>query len=409
MTIDPGKISVADYHYDLPEHRIAKFPLKNRDQSKLLLCRKGEIGSGTFSHLAEFIPENSLMVFNETMVILARLVFYKESGAKIEVFCLEPAEPTTDIELAFRQKPPVIWKCLIGNVKKWKEGKLKRSFYYQHQSISLSAEKIRSAGNSFYIRFFWDPPEMTFSEILEISGLVPLPPYLNREEVASDRERYQTIYAMHEGSVAAPTAGLHFTEKVFENLGKKNIKSAKLTLHVGAGTFKPVSAPDIRDHEMHTEKMVIDRELLEQLIENPDNTIVAVGTTSTRTLESIYWFGVKLLIDKDNDNEFHVGQWDPYNKKYDRGISVSDALQAVKSYMCDQNLDALPGTTRLIILPGYDFKIVNGLITNFHMPGSTLLLLVAALTGENWRKAYQYALDNDFRFLSYGDSCLFFP
>lgn len=406
MIMQPEKISIDNYDYGLAEDRIAKYPLDKRDDSKLLIYHNAQLSQSKFNKINDFLPENSLLVFNETKVIQARLQFFKESGAKIEIFCLEAVKPVSEIQLAFQQISGVIWKCFIGNAKKWKSGILKKLITTSNSEIEFCAERVGMMGEAHLVEFTWSPSNLPFSELLERSGLVPLPPYLNREAEKSDKERYQTIYAQHDGSVAAPTAGLHFTDEVFEKLGRNNIQKDKLVLHVGAGTFKPVIAKHIGDHEMHTEKIIIQKSTIENLLNESYENIIVVGTTTVRTLESLYWFGVKLI--QDGDKEFSINQWDPYQEKYQIEHSVKDVLRFILNFMMDEKLEELQGETQLMIVPGYEFKIADILITNFHQPKSTLLLLVSAFIGESWKTAYQYALDQDFRFLSYGDSCLFF-
>lgn len=393
-------IPIINYSYPLPEEKIAKFPLEKRDLSKLLVMRDSVITDGNFKQLSEFIPENSLLIFNNTKVIKARLVFNKLGGARIEIFCLNEES---------HGKGFAIWKCYVGNSKKWKNQEL--TIQHADHLPALKASRVSSEGDTHLVRLSWDDSSLIFSEILELYGKVPLPPYLNREPIADDTLRYQTIYAINDGSVAAPTAGLHFTDDVFDSLKKKNCTLDYITLHVGAGTFKPVSKENALEHSMHEEKIIIHRDTLHRLIQNLQNTVVSVGTTSMRSLESIYWFGYQLLTGNTDLLEqkgwFSIDQWEPYNTK--GNISSSDAIMAVYDYMKSRNLNEIEGYTRIMIVPGYAFRVVNALITNFHQPQSTLLLLVAAFTGNDWKKAYDFALNNNYRFLSYGDSCLFFP
>jgi S-adenosylmethionine:tRNA ribosyltransferase-isomerase len=343
------------------------------------------------------------MVFNNTRVIRARLLFVKDTGARIEVFCLEPVKPSPEINTAFQSQSPVVWKCLIGNAKKWRTGKLVMGL--GNDRGTLIAERIgEQEGGAFLVKLSWDCQETSFSEVIEAAGRVPLPPYIERDEEKDDAERYQTIYARHDGSVAAPTAGLHFTGRVMDALKEKDILFDNVTLHVGAGTFKPLEYNDVRQHRMHTEQIIIRRSLLEAIIANKGH-LTAVGTTSMRTLESIYWYGV--MLEENKQARFSVSQWEPY--RHENGLLPKEkALGNIINMMESQNSDVIAGDTSLIIVPGYRFQIADILITNFHMPRSTLLLLVAAFAGDQWRKAYTYALENDFRFLSYGDSCLFF-
>jgi S-adenosylmethionine:tRNA ribosyltransferase-isomerase len=402
----PASILIDDYDYSLPADRIAKFPLAHRDQSKLLIYKNGDLSQNTFKNIDEFLPPNSLLLFNETKVIQARLQFFKKSGAKIEIFCLEPFSPVTEVQLAFQQKSSVVWKCFIGNSKKWKDDILEKQIAIEHKQVQFFAKRVGREGEAHLVEFSWEPSALTFSQLLESAGLVPLPPYLNREAEKEDKDRYQTIYAQHDGSVAAPTAGLHFTDEVFKCLSEKNISTDEVTLHVGAGTFKPVSSASIGEHEMHTEKIVIKKSTIEQLLKYQDQKIIMVGTTTIRSLESLYWFGVKLMVDQSKD--FSIHQWDPYQEKYQIEKSLSEILGNILEFMKIENLNELHGETQLMIAPGYKFKIADILITNFHQPKSTLLLLVSAFIGDTWKEAYQYSLDHDFRFLSYGDSCLFF-
>lgn len=396
-------ISMEDFNYDLPQDRIAEYPVKKRDQSRLLIMGEGDIDDDKFCNLSSYLPPDGLMVFNNTRVIRARLLFYKETGARIEVFCLEPMLPTAEISSAFEQNSGVSWKCLIGNARKWREGKLFLKLEIEGEEVVLAVERVGEEDGAFLVRFSWDPPEVSFAGIIESAGKIPLPPYIEREADDDDTHRYQTIYAMHDGSVAAPTAGLHFTDKVMQSLSKKNIEFANVTLHVGAGTFKPVSDSDIRDHEMHTEQIIISRTLIEAILSNKAK-LTAVGTTSVRSLESLYWYGVTL--EADPNAVFSIKQWRPYQG--DESISVERSLGNILVRMDRDNVDFISGDTSLIIVPGYKFHLIDIMITNFHMPRSTLLLLVAAFTANRWNEAYEYALENDFRFLSYGDSCLFF-
>lgn len=392
-------IPIVNYSYSLPDERIAKFPLDKRDQSKLLVMRNNLITNSNFHKLSEFIPENSLFIFNNTRVIKARLVFNKQGGARIEIFCLNEESHGDGY---------AVWKCYVGNSKKWKNQEL----IIQHASHlpALKATRVSIDGDTQIIRLSWDDSSLSFADILELYGKVPLPPYLNREPIAEDTLRYQTIYALYDGSVAAPTAGLHFTETVFEELSQKKCTLDYVTLHVGAGTFKPVTVGNALEHSMHEEKIIIHLDTLLRLIQNLQQTIVSVGTTSMRSLESIYWLGHQLLTGNEKslaDNGwFLIDQWEPYNTK--GNISSADALTAVYDYMKSNGIMEISGYTKIMIVPGYTFRIVKALITNFHQPQSTLLLLVAAFTGNEWKKAYDFALNNNYRFLSYGDSCLFF-
>jgi len=400
----PKEISILDYYYPLPDSKIAQHPVEHRDKSKLLVSNNGEIEDSVFDNIGGFLPSNSLIVYNDTKVIRARMQFKKETGARIEIFILEPLSPTKEIQNAFQVTSTCEWKCLIGNAKKWKSGKLRLEVEFQGNIIELFGEKKEAIGNSFRVIFSWNPSSLTFSDILMANGSIPLPPYMKRDTNKEDVERYQTIYARHQGSVAAPTAGLHFTKKVIQSLKEKNIKENYVSLHVGAGTFKPVSSEQIKDHEMHTEQVVIHKNLVEDILKYQNKKIIAVGTTTTRSLESMYWYGCKLIVDKNA--AFHIKQWQPYESNND--ISTKQSLEAILNFMNKNNIDEIHGDTQIIIAPSYNFKIVDILITNFHQPKSTLLLLVSAFYGEKWRDSYNYALDNDFRFLSYGDSCLFY-
>ncbi len=403
----PHNIKIEEYNYSLPDERIAKFPLKERHLSKLLCLKDGNLSEKVFFDIANLLPEKSLLIFNETKVIQARLLFTKPTGASIEIFCLEPVEPTNDAQLAFQQKPPVVWKCLVGNAKRWKSGLLESKININGKEVVLQAEKVKQLTDSFLISFSWKPDGILFSHILEASGLIPLPPYLHREPVESDKQRYQTVYARFDGSVAAPTAGLHFTDDILKQLNKEGISMEKVTLHVGAGTFKPVSSETIGDHEMHTEKVVINKTTLQNLLHHIGNPVIPVGTTSMRTIESLFWMALK--IELGLTSQFVVNQWDPYELEIPAGFDIEKALELLIDTLHKNNLDELKGETRLMIAPGYKFKVATGLITNFHQPKSTLLLLVSALIGEKWKEAYDFALGNNFRFLSYGDSCLFLP
>lgn len=405
---DPKHIHISEFNYPLPDERIAKFPLPVRDQSKLLVYSHGQVSEDVFTSLPNYLPQGSLMVFNNTKVIQARLHFRKETGALIEVFCLEPIEPN-DYALNFQQTGHAAWLCMIGNLKKWKEGILRREMTVKGQPVVLTAERGECRGTSHWVDFRWNNPAITFADILEFFGELPIPPYLNRETQESDKETYQTVYSKIKGSVAAPTAGLHFTPRVLDSLCQKGVDLAELTLHVGAGTFKPVKSEEIAGHEMHTEYISVSRALLQQLIEHGGQAI-AVGTTSVRTLESLYHIGVSLLAHPDgSDDALHVSQWQPYESQPAVPVSSVDALQAVLDYLDRHGMEALHTSTQIIIAPGYDYHIVKAMVTNFHQPQSTLLLLVSAFVHGDWRKIYDYALAHDFRFLSYGDSSLLIP
>jgi S-adenosylmethionine:tRNA ribosyltransferase-isomerase len=396
-------IFIDDFDYELPDERIAKYPLAQRDASKLLIYRNGTIQEDQFFNLSHYLPEDLLLVCNNTRVIQARLLFQKPTGAHIEVFCLEPLNPS-DYALSFSSSDGCEWKCMVGNLKKWKEGKLSREVELQGKKMLFFAERKETRGNVHRIKFSWDDNSISFSEILEAIGELPIPPYLHRQTEESDKKNYQTVYSKIEGSVAAPTAGLHFTKEVFESLKNKNIEIEELTLHVGAGTFQPVKEKNIAHHTMHSEIIEVKLNAIKQ-IQKKLGQIVAVGTTSMRTLESLYWIGLQLDSNEiDKRQSFKVEQWEPYQPHEEK--STFDALQNIIDYLERNNMTVLHADTQVMIKPGYSFKLVNGLITNFHQPKSTLLLLVSAFVQGNWKAIYDYALQNDFRFLSYGDSSL---
>lgn len=401
MTL-PKQLEIADFSYDLPLERIASHPLKQRDMSKLLVSQpEKEISGDLFKNIATYLPSNSLMVFNNTRVVQARLKFKKPTGATIEIFCLEPVEPVNQIEQAFSQPAPVIWKCFVGNAKKWKNGCLNIELPHG----LLTAEKVKQEGAIWYVKFSWHPAALTWAEVLEVVGRVPLPPYIKRDEEPDDKLRYQTVFARKDGSVAAPTAGLHFTDRVFDALNEKFIRKAFTTLHVGAGTFKPVKSSLVHLHEMHQEQIAVDYQLLENLAQYTGSNITAVGTTTVRTLESIYWYANALVY--NSQAPFFIQQWQPYQQK--AKLTRQQALELLMDKMKKENEEVLQGVTQMMIAPGYQYRMLNAMVTNFHQPQSTLLLLVAAFVGNRWKEAYQYALSHDFRFLSYGDACLFFP
>jgi len=402
------KIRIKDFAYELPESRIAKYPLKERDSSKLLIYHDGNISEDIYRNIEKYIPEKSLLIFNDTKVIHARIHFQDPLGGKIEIFCLEPAEYNPEPALLMAQNKSVKWKCFVGRAKKWKEKILKR----KTDCFTITAEILERAGDTFIIEFSWKPEDLTFAEILEQIGQVPIPPYLKRETEEIDINRYQTVYAKKQGSVAAPTAGLHFTNRIFEALLLKGIKNDYVTLHVGAGTFKPIKGESIQKHEMHSEWIDVKIETIENVLHHLNRAedkgkIIAVGTTSLRTLESLYWMGVKANSNLNtNFQDLEIKQWDPYQIKNDLNAIV--ALNSLVSWMKRNRKQRLVCKTQVIIIPTYNLKIVDALITNFHQTNSTLLLLIAAVTGKNWRKIYTYALDNNFRFLSYGDGSLLF-
>ena len=404
--MDTKHIKISDYNYPLPDERIAKYPIAQRDHSKLLVYRHGEVGEDTFYNITKYLPEGALMIFNNTKVIQARLHFRKETGALIEVFLLEPAEPT-DYELMFQQTERCSWLCLVGNLKKWKDGTLRRTFEVKGRQLTLSAERKHEQGTSHWIELTWDNPDVSFAEILEAVGELPIPPYLNRKTEEGDKTTYQTVYSKIKGSVAAPTAGLHFTNDVLQSIDAHGVEREELTLHVGAGTFKPVKSEEIEGHSMHTEYISVRRQTLQKLIAH-GGAAIAVGTTSVRTLESLYYMGCKLAQNPDlSEQQLHVNQWEPYETT--PTLTAVEALQNVLDYLVRNDLGVLHSSTQIIIAPGYEYKIVKILVTNFHQPQSTLLLLVSAFVKGDWRKIYDYALSHDFRFLSYGDSSILIP
>lgn len=420
---DTKHIHISDFNYELSDERIAKFPLQQRDHSKLLIYQHGEVSDDVFLNLPNHLPQGALMVFNNTRVIQARLHFRKETGALIEVFLMEPALPA-DYEQMFQTTGKCSWLCMVGNLKKWKEGPLMRDFEIKGKALTLSATMDRnktmekSGGTNYWVDFEWDNPEVNFAEILEAVGELPIPPYLNRATQESDKTTYQTVYSKIKGSVAAPTAGLHFTDAVLHDLDQKGVVRDEVTLHVGAGTFKPVKSVEIEDHHMHTEYIVVHRHTFERLLQH-DCSVIAVGTTSVRTLESLYYMGVKLAMNPQcTEEDLHVNQWEPYDLPHNEEglvlvdsepVSVEQSVRNLLDYLNRDGLEALHSSTQIIIAPGYVYKIVKMLVTNFHQPQSTLLLLVSAFLKGDWRKVYDYALSHDFRFLSYGDSSLLIP
>lgn len=405
--MDTKHIHISDYNYPLPDDRIAKFPIDRRDHSKLLIYNRGEVSEDKFYNLHDYLPKGSLMVFNNTRVIQARIHFRKETGALIEVFLLEPAAPS-DYEQMFQTTSRCEWLCLVGNLKKWKGGSLLRVFDINGKHVVLTATRIKEAGTSQHVGFSWDNAAVSFAEILDAVGELPIPPYLNRDTQESDKTTYQTVYSKIKGSVAAPTAGLHFTNNVLKSLDDAGIDREEVTLHVGAGTFKPVKSEEIEGHEMHTEYICVHKGTLEKLLQH-DCCAIAVGTTSVRTLESLYYMGVKLQKNPNlTEDELHVNQWQPYDDN-DSDITPKEAIANILNYLNTNELETLHSSTQIIIAPGYEYKIVKMLVTNFHQPQSTLLLLVSAFVHGDWRKIYDYALAHDFRFLSYGDSSLLIP
>lgn len=406
MSKHPGILSIKDFTYELPEERIARYPSEKRDASKLLVYREGEITEKSFYGISEEIPANALLVFNNTRVVRARLLMQRISGATIEIFCTDAADSAVDFVKLLQSKSEVMIRAFIGNGKRWKDDEaLQAKIKSGENEILLRATREGNVNDQSLVKLSWTPAEFSFAEIIEAAGKIPLPPYLNRDEEAVDEERYQTIYAQHNGSVAAPTAGLHFTPAVLKNLEAKNILFENVTLHVGAGTFKPVKAEQMSGHDMHREQVIIPRALVEKILAQKDAPVIAVGTTALRTLESIYWFGKQLITQPGRHfDSLFVGQWEPYENAPDVPLPV--ALRAILDWMHENNHEELKGFTQILIAPGYSFKIVDALITNFHQPQSTLLLLVSAFIGDDCKRVYDYALQHDFRFLSYGDSSL---
>ena len=413
---DPRNISIKDYTYSLPQDRIAHYPLPERDASKLLIYKDGKITKDIFRDIASHIPDKSLLIFNNTKVVEARLLFQKPTGGVIEIFCLEPHSQYADITTAMLKKEKVWWQCLVGGAAKWKPGqilekKIEVASALPHKEITLHACFVEKKDDTFTIELSWSPAALSFAEVLNHTGAVPLPPYIKRAPEKSDKERYQTVYADSDGSVAAPTAGLHFTNLIFGNLKEKDIQADYVTLHVGAGTFKPVKSDTMQEHDMHAEWIDVHKKTIENILQNLDNNIIAVGTTSLRTIESLYWLGVKQLavdslqLTTKTKSPALLLQWEAYELA-EKNIAVKDALHVLLNWMNKNNMERFVTKTQILIAPGYEFKIVKGLITNFHQPQSTLLLLVAALIGDDWRKVYDYALQHDFRFLSYGDGSL---
>lgn len=411
----PSNLHIEDFNYELPNEKIAKYPLEQRDQSKLLIYGgTGFLGNSTpiresiYANIADELPQGSLLVFNDTKVVEARLLFQKPTGGVIELFCLEPADQYADITTAMLQKGSVQWKCLVGGAKKWKEG----AVVLEVKGLKIQANKVEILPDCFLIEFSWDPAGISFAEVLHLAGDIPLPPYLNRETEEADKERYQTIYAKHDGSVAAPTAGLHFTEHVFNELEKKKIQKGYVTLHVGAGTFKPVKAEQMKDHEMHAEFIDVQKSTIEQLLAHVSKGIIAVGTTSLRTLESLYWIGVKTIQNPAlAAADLAVSQWEAYENAVEnpgkkKEYSAEESLAALIQWMEKNNAERIITKTQIIIAPGYTFRMIRALVTNFHQPQSTLLLLISAIVGDDWRGIYDYALSHDYRFLSYGDGSI---
>jgi S-adenosylmethionine:tRNA ribosyltransferase-isomerase len=401
----PGELLISDYGYDLPDDRIARYPLAEREQSRLLVWKEGKISEDIYAGLGNHLPDLSLLVFNNSRVIEARILFLKESGGQIEIFCLEPADAQISMAQAMNQTGKILWSCLIGGASKWKHGQILKK---KMGDAQLQGRFVEKRKDDFIVEFSWIPEYLTVEEIFHKAGSVPLPPYLKRTPEKTDSERYQTVYARQSGSVAAPTAGLHFSQKLIRSLLDKGIESLYLTLHVGAGTFMPVKSAKLSEHLMHEEFIEVTTSSLEHLLLKLQDPIIAVGTTSLRTLETLYWLGSKVKEDKNIPaSELHLDQHYPYAQPAD--LSPKDALSTLLEWMNCQADKKLVAKTQLFIVPGYRFKIVKGLITNFHQPHSTLLLLVAALVGPDWKRVYAFALENGYRFLSYGDGCLFLP
>jgi S-adenosylmethionine:tRNA ribosyltransferase-isomerase len=397
------KINIEDYNYDLPEERIAQYPVKERDSSKLLVFKNGRISEDKFSNISNYLSDNDLLVFNNTRVIRARLKFIKETGATIEILCLEPLTPF-DYEHSFGSADPVEWKCIIGNLKKWKSGILTSIFSFKGKRYELFAEKLKPEGDAWRIRFRWNSKDISFGEVTDAVGHIPLPPYVKRDDENEDNIRYQTVYSTIKGSVAAPTAGLHFSTEVLDVINTKGIRTVELTMHIGAGTFKPVKVNDITKHEMHCEHFIISKKVLE-ILSTFKGRIIAVGTTSVRTLESLYWLGLKIIQDPSfADSELFIGQWEPYVKAAE--VTMEESYKALLEFMKKRKTSTLGGATKIMIIPGYKFRVIDGMMTNFHQPKSTLLLLISAWVGNKWKEIYNFAFRNNFRFLSYGDSSL---
>lgn len=404
---DPNKnIRIEDYDYPLPESRIAYYPAEQRDSSKLLIynTKDGGITDSVFHNLPDFLSENHWIVFNNSKVIHARLLVHNATGAAIEIFCLEPLKPTSDPAVAFTLSGSVTWKCMVGNARKWKHP-IDIEVPLDERVIHIRTERGEAVEGTFEVTFTWDEAEVSFAEWIEAYGKVPLPPYIRRAAEDSDTERYQTVYAKHDGSVAAPTAGLHFTDDLLAKLVSKGVETEYVTLHVGAGTFKPVSSETIGGHFMHEEKIVITEDFIRKLLKNRDKQLIAVGTTVTRTLESLFVVGAKLHLGLDNP--LLVEQWETYENPAIHEVTLDQSLTAILNFLEEQDTDMLRAATRLIILPTYKRHIVNGLITNFHQPKSTLLLLISNFLGDDWHRIYRHALDNGYRFLSYGDANLY--
>ncbi|MEO6845111.1 MAG: S-adenosylmethionine:tRNA ribosyltransferase-isomerase [Ginsengibacter sp.] len=406
----PKDLSINDFDYILPEDKIAIYPLQKRDQSKLLIYKNGNISEDIYKNISDHLPANSFLVFNDTKVIKARILFQKRTGGIIEIFCLEPHEKINDYAVVLSQKNSTRWKCMIGGAGKWKEKFLEKAFFIDSEQIMLKAFLVEKLTDAYVVELSWNPENYSFAEIIEHAGETPLPPYIKRKVEESDAERYQSIYSHFDGSVAAPTAGLHFTEEIFSSLRKKHIDTGFVTLHVGAGTFKPVKSAKMEGHEMHAEWIDVSTKFIEQFLQNISRRIFCVGTTSVRTIESLYWMGLKTIINPGIDFEnLKINQWEVYEEPLqNNNCSAEKSLQSLLKYLQNKKTNRLFIQTQIIIAPGYSFKIATGIITNFHQPKSTLLLLVSAMTGDHWKEIYDYALNHEFRFLSYGDGCLIY-
>lgn len=404
----PKDLSIKYFTYHLPDEKIALHPLAERDSSKLLIYQKGTIQDDTYKNIIDYLPENSLLIFNNTKVIKARIRFQKTTGGIIEIFCLEPVEAISEYSTVMNKKEKVRWKCMIGGAGKWKEGPLEKQLIINNEELIIKAALIEKLTDAYVVEISWSPRSYSFAEVINLAGDIPLPPYIKRNTEVGDTERYQTVYAKAAGSVAAPTAGLHFTKKIFQQFTEKKISKDFVTLHVGAGTFKPVKAASMQEHEMHAEWISVNIETIENLIQNLQHSCIAVGTTSARTLESLYWMGVKVFL-QPGIKQLELGQWEVYEEPLlSNTIPATAALNALLNWLKLNRLAKLFTQTKILIAPGYQFKLINGIVTNFHQPQSTLLLLVAAVVGDDWKKIYEHALQNNYRFLSYGDGCLLF-
>ncbi len=411
----PKSLSIKDFTYHLPDEKIALHPLAERDSSKLLIYKNGNLQDDIYKNIAGHLPESSFLIFNNTKVIKARIRFPKPTGGIIEIFCLEPAEAISEYSTVMNKREKVKWKCMIGGAGKWKQGPLKKQLTINNEEpecrqarLIIKATLIEKLTDAYMVEISWSPVSYSFAEVINFAGDIPLPPYIKRDTEAGDTERYQTVYAKAEGSVAAPTAGLHFTEKIFQQFAEKKISKDFVTLHVGAGTFKPVKAAHMQEHEMHAEWISVNIDTIENLLQNLQHTCIAVGTTSVRTLESLYWMGVKVFL-QPGIKQLELGQWEVYEEPLlNRAIPAATALNALLSWLKQNGLTKLFTQTKILIAPGYKFRLINGIVTNFHQPQSTLLLLVAAAVGDDWKKLYEHALQNNYRFLSYGDGCLLF-